>query len=221
MKEDSLIDLKDAVRIASEKMSEFEKKIHDKISEMIGIFSNIMRFIDTKIVIETWFSPMANNNMYDYYDENGILIYSRVRNKNKRIEKSNPEHDYFPNDFPSNIITEERELGGIEVYLTRSGKIIKFTRTGSTIHPNNIENVEPWDIQEKLIDPKELSIKEYIQIDEDMEKPFIEGLKRAIVRAIDQNENKAYILKKVIKALQAYEFTELPKEEKNIQEDGA
>ncbi len=186
-------------KVINDSVAELEKNETERakqIESMIVIVKKILRFIDRKICVNIHFQIDDDDMKFipQYYPENGILVYV---NNADRLEHSSSLikiNDIFPQEQrESRFLRGTR--GGDEIYLTRNGTLISFTRSGSIW---DAWSADQEDNYYSLSIPVELSPLDLVQKYGNFNKEFMFHFKLAIVNAIKRNDNKRAILKKVV-----------------------
>ena len=192
-----------------EELEAEEESSRERINETIDNISNIIRFIDGKIITRLTHDINSRGNLKayaEYYEDEdeddddeddddekfikGILIYENMH------EFIHEEQDYQGNtEFKSksNIPVDQKiRRVGREIYLTRNEDLIEFTR--EEVHwPGHPERQYL-----ELINPRELSIEDMLEEYPDFETKFYGCFKKVIINAINKNPNKKGILQKII-----------------------
>ncbi|HME51483.1 MAG TPA: hypothetical protein VKM55_04655 [Candidatus Lokiarchaeia archaeon] len=181
------------------KKKEFEGA--QRIDMFIRVVANIIRFIDQKIMVNLHFISNGNDMKFvpEYFPVNGILVYANNTDHVESAVETISVNDVFP--------LEQKELrhlwgirGGEEIYLTRDCKLIGFSRAGGIWDSWSAEKAGDF---YTLADPKELTTLELVKKYENFEQEILFNFKMAVVRAIKRNENKRFMLKRVIEYINA------------------
>lgn len=131
--------------------------------------------------------PREAKQTIKYYREDdkvmkGILISLNLKYESEYFEEDKQELGYFP-PFP-----RISKVNGIEIYLLRSGKIIKFERGSYS------DFAFSFDHQCYRRNPTKLSVEQFLK--HDSLKRVINKVLRTYNNAIKENENKYPTLKK-------------------------
>ena len=192
-----------------ERLEEDEEETFEQIEETIDHISNIIRFLDGKIVVEMNYVVNSRGNIQllaEYYEEPGILIYQQ-------------KQQYTPDQLESRAEFEFEDMGnvpkdqvvryyGIDIYLTRDGDLIKFTRDEVNV-PGHPEKQRL-----RLFNEQELDIRNLLESYPDFVAKFYGFFKKAIIEAISKNPKKRPIFQKIIDYINRVETGEInPHEE--------
>jgi hypothetical protein len=193
---------------AEERLEEEEEDTLEQIHETIDHITNIIRFLDGKIVTEMSYVINSRGNLQllaEYYDEPGILIYQRKQQyKPDELEtKAEFQFNEMAN-IPKDQITR---YFGIDIYLTRQGDLIKFKRDEVDV-PGHPEKK-----QIRLFDEEELEIEELMQDYPDFLDNFYGFFKKVIIEAIEKNPKKRGIFQKIIDYINKIESGEALEED--------
>jgi tetratricopeptide (TPR) repeat protein len=178
----------------------------NRITNFIAFANKIIRFIDHSILISLKCEGLPSEIRFTptYYNENGICVYIENRDYFESVPVQSTNNSVFLREIliPSHL---KRFRKGLEIYLLRNGSLVSFTRSGQTLdEPINNYNVSDEDLF-LLQDPQLSTPQELITKFESFEQEFFARIKLSIVNAVDQNENKRPILKKVITYLNILE----------------
>jgi len=191
----------------AEEINIISQKYIEEMDRLISSILKILRFIDSSIIIDMYYDyrdPVKGGTFkprLGYYKELGLLIY--IENLDSIIEEP-IDDDVIEKVQFSGMATSQlvRLRQGFEIYLTRSGNIIKFDRAGEWVDP---ESNDPFGFHNKLLNPIQLTVQQLTE-QYDFVKiydQFILNLKKGIINAVKANENKRPILKKIIEYLQS------------------
>ncbi len=176
-----------------EQLEEDEDETQERISNTISNISNIIRFLDAKIITNLSYEYNSRGNLQivaEYYDDPGILIYEKMQEFQETDEflRDNAEFHTKDNIPTDNVI----QRYGREVYLTRDDELVEFTRneTNSPGHPEKQKI--------RLSNPRELEISELLEEYPDFETTFYGCFKKVVINAIEKNPKKRGIFQKII-----------------------
>ncbi|KKL98050.1 hypothetical protein LCGC14_1828300 [marine sediment metagenome] len=152
-----------------------------------GIYEDKLTFKEKVLVFET----PTENHITEYYMEDDEIIKGIMIS----MDIIEAETKFFDEDNPNNEfkLPKESSITAIDIYLLRSGKILKFDRFREDHHLFDFKH------SLSLENPKELSFEvlpKYNSV-----KRILNSILLAYHRAISENENKFPILKKSLKGI--------------------
>nr|MDO8110387.1 tetratricopeptide repeat protein [Candidatus Sigynarchaeota archaeon] len=183
-----------------------------EIKHFIIAAANILRFIDSWIIIESRHVMDQDKvrSVIDYYEEKGILVYLTNKDKIEDAAITAEFKNLFPHRQPDRK-RFKRVIGGEEIYLIRSGWLLSFDRSGIATDTPTLDAASNYF---RLSEPKRANIAVLVEKYAEFAEEFMFLFKLAIVNAIKENENKRAILKKVIEYINALE--EMKQEERQL-----
>ncbi len=193
--------------------SNAEKEATESAERIQSIIENtlkIFRFIDDKIEIQESFGE-GMRPILDYYNEKGILVYSDNRDGERTEEIKNPDYGMFPEE-PEFFEFRSLVRQGFDIYLLRTGKLLRFEREGTDIPPSLPGATVDFDdlikMNKKLTNAREVRPSEIANLLPDFEEQFYNNFKIAIATAIHKNPHKRAILQPVIDLFKQYKGPE-------------
>ncbi|MBN2154850.1 MAG: hypothetical protein JW776_02245 [Candidatus Lokiarchaeota archaeon] len=190
-----------------EELEEYEETTLEQIEETIDHISNIIRFLDGKIVTDLSYEINSRGNIQlitDYYEEPGILIYQQKQPYTPEELETKAEFRFNDMDnVPKDHIVR---YFGVDIYLTRERNIVKFKRDEVDV-PGY-----PDKKQIHLFDEEELNINELLEEYPDFPDKFYGFFKKVIIESINKNPKKRGTFQKIIDYINRIE----EKEEKNF-----
>jgi len=183
-----------------EELEEDESTTLERIEETIENISNIIRFIDGKIITNLSYVTNSRGNLQivsEYYDDPGILIYEQKNQYSPEEQETKIGLEFHETD---NIPKDQmNRYFGIEIYLTREGELVKFNRDEIVV-PG-----KPEKHRIRLFDEREIEVEEILEMYPDFEEKFYGCFKKVILNTIEKNPKKRGILDKIIEYINRIE----------------
>jgi hypothetical protein len=192
-----------ALEEVSETVNSEEKALARKFQSILSPLTKILRFIDNKIIVESFTEHFPDGDYFvEYYRQNGLLIYKNhysieEKTKTASLIFSDKEHSE-----QKTIIT-----GCIQVFILRDGSLLFLEKKIEAEHIPHLSH--PLSEKETLQISKEISILDLVTLDDFdvIEKQFMMNCKLAIEISVKKNPKKMNILKKIIEFFNTYPNT--------------
>jgi hypothetical protein len=191
-----------------EELEEEEEQALENIQETFENITNIVRFLDGKIITDLTYVTNSRGNLQvvaQYFEHSGILVYEnkeprKLEGYGKKYSEDFIEQDNIPDD-------KIGRLYGDEIYFTREGRFFVLTKD-EIVSPS-----DPTKQKITLVRSQEKYIEDILREYTDFEEKFYGCFKKVIIDAIEKNPKKRGIFQKIIDYINRLESGQITDEE--------